>query len=236
MTLFSSDDIQVWHFDLDVPSEESDRLRQFLSGPEREREDRFHFERDRRRFAAAHGYLREILGAYLDRDPQAIRFDIAGSGKPRLASDQHSFLMFNLSHSHGRGVAAVWQGGDVGIDLELVRGDVNVQQLADRFFAPAERSDLQACAASEGPTRFFRYWVAKEAFLKYKGLGLQLPLGDCLVTLDADGARATIAWRRDRDDAEFGLVRFLPLSEGWVGAVSAQGTDWTVRLGEWPVP
>ena len=126
---------------------------------------------------------------------------------------------------------------EIGIDLEPVRDrSEDLGKLAERFFAPAECEVIVAALPPRRAETFARYWVAKEAFLKYKGIGLQFPLGDCLVTMDADGASATIAWHRDRDDAESGLVRFLPLPEGWVGAVSAQGTDWTVRLGEWPVP
>ena len=49
--------VHVWSVDLDVPPERLAALESSLAEPERERAARFHFRRDRERFAAARGSL-----------------------------------------------------------------------------------------------------------------------------------------------------------------------------------
>ncbi len=43
---------------------------------------RFRFERDRQRFIAAHGVLRDLLGRYLETQPGGIRYVYNAFGKP----------------------------------------------------------------------------------------------------------------------------------------------------------
>jgi 4'-phosphopantetheinyl transferase len=53
-----------------------------------------------RRFTAARGALRAILGACLDRPPGSLAFAYGPGGKPALAGADAGRLHFNLSHSH----------------------------------------------------------------------------------------------------------------------------------------
>ena len=123
--------------------------------------------------------------------------------------------------------------GDVGVDLEQIRTTTDILKLAERFFSPDELNTIALQDASSQRESFYRHWVAKEAFLKFKGVGLQFPLGQCRVTMVVGNASAAIDWQKGPTDSERGVVKFLPLSDGWVGAVAAEGNDWTVRLGEW---
>ena len=118
-------------------------------------------------------------------------------------------------------------------DLEQIRADADILKLAQRFYAPAEFHAIVLQDAACRRESFYRHWVAKEAFLKFKGVGLKFPLGQCLVTMASDGASAAIDWHKGLAEIERGGVKFLPLPDGWLGAVAAEGTDWTVRLGEW---
>ncbi len=142
-------------------------------------------------------------------------------------------VRFNLSHSHGRMLVGITSRRDVGVDLEQIRAKTDILKLAERFYAPAEFNAIALQDASSQRESFYRHWVAKEAFLKCKGVGLKFPLGQCRVTMAFDGVSATIDWQKRPADIEHGIVKFLSLPEGWVGAVAAEGTDWTVRLGEW---
>ena len=45
-------------------------------------------------------------------------------------------------------------------------------RLAERFFHPNEIKRLNDCCPDERTTLFYRYWAAKESYLKYIGTGL----------------------------------------------------------------
>src|SRR5687768_11242789 len=61
----------LWKCDLEFEVERNFSL---LSADEKERAARFHFALHRRRYIAAHGCLRRILGAYLRLDPREVVF------------------------------------------------------------------------------------------------------------------------------------------------------------------
>ena len=78
-------EVHVWRVPLDPPEGEVARLRALLAPDETARADRFHFDRHRRRYLVGRGVLRRLLGAYLGRSPEALRFEYGEREKPRLA-------------------------------------------------------------------------------------------------------------------------------------------------------
>jgi hypothetical protein len=122
----------------------------------------------------AHGGLRFILGFYLGFAPARIEFGSTSTGKPTLADlrPEHSAVTFNLSHAHGNAMVAIAQGREVGVDLELIREDVEALKLAERFFSDREQQHVRSTAPELRCREFFHYWVAKEAVLKAEGVGL----------------------------------------------------------------
>ena len=94
------DNVHVWTAALDDPAPGG-----VLDADETARAARFHFEHDRRHYAAARGWLRVLLGRYLDRPPGTLRFGYGPRGKPFLAGP-HGGVCFNVSHSHGRALLA----------------------------------------------------------------------------------------------------------------------------------
>src|SRR3954449_11781288 len=123
-------------------------------------------ERQGVRWANARAGLRRGLAGYLDEEPAALR--IRDAHKPRL--EPQSPLRFNLSHSGDVALIAVASEREVGIDVERVERERDVQRLARRMFLAAER---EAVAESHDPVlTYHRHWVAKEAFAKATGRGL----------------------------------------------------------------
>ena len=229
-------EVIVWSYSLDVTPEIRTRCRSWLSADEADRARRFVSELTRQHYEVAHGGLRSILSHYTSQDPASLRFQSGPAGKPAFQEEEGSSssqIGFNLTHSHGRCLVALAVGRQVGVDVELIRHDVECEKLAARFFAPAERRAVGCQERSQQAAAFFRHWVAKEAYLKLKGVGLQFPLERCLINISSDDRKANVEWMRSAESAEQGLVRYLCLSDGWVGAVAAEGNDWTVRLGEW---
>ena len=110
-------DLFIWG--LDVGKSVLHRFASHLSEDELARANRFNFPRDRTRFVAARGMLREILGQRLSRSPSEIEFRYSDHGKPSLLEMQPP-VNFNLSHSEDLAALAVSQSIDLGVDIEFV--------------------------------------------------------------------------------------------------------------------
>jgi 4'-phosphopantetheinyl transferase len=164
---------------------------------------RFRFERDRRNFVAARCTLRRLLARYTGHPPENIRFRYSERGKPSLDSD--TSLRFNISHSHGQALFALAYNIDIGVDIEQVRPmrPIAVEQLAQRFFAPAEYDAIVALPEAVRQDAFFDLWVRKEAYLKACGAGLggglaSIPPNWFLYSLQAPrGFYAALAGQRE---------------------------------------
>ena len=171
-----------------------------LTADERERAARFCFKQDAARWVAARSFVRRTLGKVLAMRPEDVVFDVSRAGKPKLAG-VHRGLGCNWSHA-GDWVALAWVNGvEVGIDLEVIRPDFPVVEVADRFFTAGECAALGRVAGKARQVLFFQLWTAKEALMKAVGLGLGLPPEeiDCVI---ADGGpcayRSHPDWRLHR--------------------------------------
>jgi 4'-phosphopantetheinyl transferase len=158
--------VEAHYFSLDVDAARLRELDGFLSWEERERASRFRFDRDRNRFLACRGLLRELLGT---REP----FVYGAFGKPHLKGSE---IRFNVSHSHGMAMIAIARGRDVGCDIEWIDPSFVDDNIAERFFSPAEVAALRALPASDQCATFFRCWTRREAHIKACGAGFGVPL------------------------------------------------------------
>jgi 4'-phosphopantetheinyl transferase len=155
-----------------------DTCRRLLSVDERVRADRFKFERHRRQYIFAHAMLRLALSHVASNVPPTDwSFADGRYGRPFVASPKiSSALHFSLSHADGC-VACVVSGHEtVGVDVETVSRRVAPLSTALRFFAPEEVETLRGLPEPAAIERFFDYWTLKEAYLKARGFGLNLPL------------------------------------------------------------
>jgi 4'-phosphopantetheinyl transferase len=225
----------VWHASLDPGP---DRLRQLegaLSRDERERADRFRFDRDRRRYVAARGILREILGSLLGTEPAALRFDYGEHGKPMLRKGcGGGDIFFNIAHSADRGAFAVAATGEVGIDVEVVRPVPDFAAIARRFFAPTESAAIEALPASLRTQAFFLCWTRKEAFIKALGEGLSHPL-DAFTVSVAPGAPARLLQAATGGTAGW-LIHDLSHLPAFACALAVRGDPGGVRVRLWTGP
>lgn len=169
----SPDYLHIWRINLDLPRDKLTDLAVNLSLDERQRAERFYFERDKKKFIACRGLLRVILSLYLKKEPHQLEFAYSPQGKPELKKiDSEKSLCFNVSHSQDLAVFAIALNRSIGIDLEYLRPIPNIQQLAERFFSPSEFSVINALPTAEQQEVFFRFWTIKEAYLKATGEGL----------------------------------------------------------------
>ena len=143
--ILGSNEVHVWRASLDEAPAQIDSFLHTLAADERTRAERFYFQTDRERFITAHGVLRAILGRYLNRAPKYLSFCYSSHGKPALVwKSGGDAIRFNMSHSQGVALYAVTRGREIGIDLEFIRCDLEVEQIAERFFSPCEIATLRA--------------------------------------------------------------------------------------------
>ena len=176
-----------------------------LSEDEAAQYRRFHFARDARDYAAAHALLRHTLSRHGDRAPAAWRFEKTAAGKPLLRGGGAAAASFSLSHTNGMVACALTGAAAVGVDIECVDRDVDVDTLAARFFAPAEAAQLRRLDAAARRDRFFDFWTLKEALVKALGAGLAMSLAAFAFTIDASGAITLEATAIEIKSWHFGL-------------------------------
>lgn len=191
--------VHVWRACIDLPEVEMQKLLQILSADEVEKANLFHFEKDKNRFIAARGILREIIAGYSGISPHILRFKYTPKGKPELATNTDAdALKFNLSHSGSFALYAFSLHQNIGIDIECIRHEVAAQQIAQKFFSKNEIRLLENIDKNKFHEVFFQYWTRKEALLKANGEGISFPMeqvdvslidgsGLSMVTLPGDG-------------------------------------------------
>jgi 4'-phosphopantetheinyl transferase len=165
-----ADEVHVWRVDVGSTYARRDPLWSFLAGDERQRAADFLFEGDRERFVVARGVLRALLGCYLRQHPGSLGFGYNPHGKPNLAGD--SEIRFSTSHSHGLVLLAFARGREVGVDIERVRADLGLEEIAACCFSPREIATLHALQNGLRERAFFACWTRREALAKAEGRGL----------------------------------------------------------------
>ncbi len=228
------DEVHVWRVNLDAGQDQAENLREILASDERERADRFYFEKDRVSFTVARAAARSILGACLDVDPTSLVFRYGPQGKPYLdGAEANSGLRFNLSHSGKLALVAVTRDREIGVDIEQVRPLKSADRLPERFFSPAEVKSLRALPETNQLNGFFTCWTRKEAYIKAKGGGLSVPLDQFVVTLAPEEPPALLEVQWDSEEPTRWTLMNLRPGNGYAAALIAEGPDWALKRWQW---
>lgn len=233
----NSGEIHIWTVWLDRPGVSLLELWQLLAADERERANRFRFERDRNHYVAGRGVLRLLIGRYLHLPPAHIPFVYGSHGKPELAplAGKPGFA-FNLSNSHGIALIGFCWGQPIGVDVEPIRPMEDAEAVAERFFSTAENEVFRAVPHHQQAEAFFNCWTRKEAFIKAVGEGLSYPLDQFEVSLRPDETARLLSVRGSQAEAARWFLHSLCPAPGFVGAVVAGGNSWTLQTFQWPPP
>lgn len=165
----------------------------------------------------------------MSKPADSLRFNFGPQDKPSLEMQGLSpRVNFNLSHSHGLAVYAFALGREVGVDVELIRPEFIGDDIAERYFSSREQAELRTLSQNLRAEGFFNCWTRKEAYVKARGEGLQIPLKDFDVSL-TPGEPPIL---ESGDISQWSLRSFEP-APGYVAAVVAEGKDWQLRKWEW---
>lgn len=226
-------EVHVWRASLKGDASGVEALREILDAGERERADRYHFERDRERFVIARGVLRKLLARYLLRAPGQIEFTYSPYGKPAVAVAPDG-LSFNVSHSHEVALYAFTRGREVGLDVEFIREDFAGMEVAERFFSAREVAALRRLPPDSRTRAFFNCWTRKEAYIKARGEGLSHPLERFSVSLAPGEPAALLSAEDDPPEVTRWSLHELRPGPGYVAALALRGAPRRISLWQWP--
>ncbi len=163
-----------------IDSSNLNRFIQHLSTERQVKARNFRQEKDTIRTVLGEMLLRYALSQMTPRYMSEIplRFTYNTYGKP-LLPDQPD-ISFNISHS-GDWIACAVSDSEIGIDIEEINLDIDLS-IANHYFHKKEIELINAASASESYHNFFRFWTAKESYLKCIGKGLGEPLNNFYVS------------------------------------------------------
>ncbi len=145
-------------------------LKKAYSSVSKDRQDKidfYRFEKDKKLSAGAYLLLKKLLSEENITNPL---FKTEKYGKAYISNFENVY--FNLSHS-GKMVLCAISDREVGVDIEYSdpKIDLNIAKL---YFYNGEYESIMN---SQNPAdEFFEYWVLKESYMKYTGLGMNLKL------------------------------------------------------------
>jgi 4'-phosphopantetheinyl transferase len=209
--------VHLWWAPLDLPASSSMRLARHLSPEERLRAATFRHTRDRNRFVAARGWLRQLLGEQLDCSPGLVPITVGATGKPAV---RDSDLQFSVATSGEMALYATSRGTEVGVDVEAIKPTTNVDDLARRFFSEAEQRTLRRMSPAKRLPAAVQAWTCKEAYVKATGAGLD----DDVILVDS--------WNASGEPAivDGWSVRQVEVAPGYAAAVAVNAIHASVSL------
>jgi 4'-phosphopantetheinyl transferase len=226
----TGDVVEVWLVRTDLPDHTLADLLSLLDDGERERARALAYPDSRRRFIAAHGAFRVILGRRLDVPPASLRWQVGPHGKPELAMPGPRV---SLSHSGDLAALAIASRRRVGVDIQQLLPRLDVTRMAARFY-PRPEAEFVASAVvpARQVARFTRLWARKEACVKVAG-GRLLPGLEQVIPRSGVIVGSTVAGSTVGGGVVDGsegwpagscLVRDVRAPRGYRAAVAAEGT------------
>ena len=163
------ENVHLWIFDLDDDRYIPDLV---LSPEELIRSAQINNDVQRRRFEKRCMLLRYVLGNLLCIAPADIRFATGPSGKPRIENEEGPPFHFNLSHSENVLLIGVSAEQEIGVDVEIVRPDIDIMEVAEHYLSHNDMDVLRQLPEQEQRVFFYRCWTAREAVVKANGSGI----------------------------------------------------------------
>jgi len=162
-----------------------------LSDERKYKVSQFRFDKDKKLSCGAYLLLMKLLEENNIINPL---FEKEKYDKPYISN--YPNIHFNMSHS-GEYVACVISDGNVGIDIEYNDDEIDLNIAKNYFF----NNEYKNIMKSENPSNeFFKYWVLKESYMKYTGLGFNLNLDSFEIIINDK-----ITLRDDKEDIKFNL-------------------------------
>lgn len=167
--VLKEEEAHIWSLYLPNQKRNIEYLSSILSNDEKKKANNFKFTKDREQFLITRGTLRCILARYLQKRPGSIDVSYSQWGKPCLPEPRT--LHFNISHSENYSLLAFTRSCEIGIDLEIVKNELKLDEMVEIVFSATELSCWRKMSSEKKVDYFYKVWVGREAFLKALGKG-----------------------------------------------------------------
>lgn len=166
------------------------QMLELLSPEKREQIKRYRFDLDKKLSLYSEALVRILACQFLNISNKDITFVKSSFGKPYI--QEYSNFHFNISHTKSA-IAVIISDKSIGVDIEAIReADMLI---ANRFFTDDEIRYITEANEYKNK-RFFEIWTKKEAYIKYIGKGLSIPLNS-FNTLDDDLSSIITTFEKD---------------------------------------
>lgn len=225
-----SREIHIWVIDLIQPDSNYLNFKKLLNEEEISKLDQYIFNSDKRRYIVSHGFLKEIIGKYLDINPHDISFKKSSLGKPCLEETLKPInFEFSLAHSGELAIYALTKRRKVGVDIEYIRRKIDYMKIALKFFTKREKDILDSLGKDQKKMAFFNCWTRKEAFIKAFNEKL-LDFQDFEVTIIPNNAPQIIDVQGyPMESKRWSMMSFSP-AESYIGTLVGEGRNWKPRF------
>ena len=165
----------------------------YLTSNEIERLDNINNLNNRNQFVASRVVIKKILSKYLKKIPNKIEFSFNKHGKPFIRDKYHNHRFeFNISHSDIYGLIAITLDNKIGVDIQKINHDIDVDSLSSRFFSENEKTQLMNLDKSKKIDAFHLGWARKESFIKAIGEGVAYGLDSFTVSLEKNDTKSIL--------------------------------------------
>lgn len=152
----------------------------------------YRFDKDKKLSCGVYLLLKKLLDEINITNPL---FKTEKYGKAYISN--HSDIHFNVSHS-GKYVVCAIADTPVGVDIEYNDPEIDLNIAKLYFFNSEYRRIIESDNSSN---EFFNYWVLKESYMKYTGLGFHLKLDTFEIIIDNND----IGLKNDKNNIKFNL-------------------------------
>ena len=154
-----------------------DKAYNLVSDDRRSKISFYKFDRDKKNSAGVYLLLKKLLDEESIVNPI---FEIGEYGKAYISN--YDDIYFNLSHCNDFVLCGI-SDKDIGVDIEYVDANIDLDIAKYYFFNEEYSSILNANVPYD---EFFKYWVLKESYMKYTGLGFHLKLDSFSISIGRD--------------------------------------------------
>lgn len=145
---------------------------QNLNVDEKNRAASFRFEKDQRAFAIVRSTLKKFLSEKIGLDLDHVVLEQSPLGK--LSCSMFPNLHFSVAHTNDAFVLAFYAQGAVGVDIESVQRDMEMDKLISLVFSQGEKQQFESISDfHEQRAYLLATWTKKEALTKCLGRTLQ---------------------------------------------------------------
>ena len=162
-----------------------------VSDERKEKIDFYRFDKDKKLSCGVYLLLQKLLKEENILNPI---FKTEKYEKPYISN--YEDIHFNLSHS-GNTVCCAISDKEIGCDVEFIDHEINLDIAKNYFFNSEYENIMKSDNLSD---EFFKYWVLKESYMKYTGLGFNLELNSFEILINEE-----IKLKNDKENIKFSL-------------------------------